>query len=77
MISPTDALLIVWGSNTKPDCRICQNQRHYHDLEGRRTAPTAIVCVETAVEELEAVEAAVVVATVDFLEPDVDIVEDV
>lgn len=38
--------------------------------KGTRTAPTAIVCVETAEEELEAVEATTGAVVVAMLEPD-------
>lgn len=80
IISPTEALVIVLGSNLKPDCEACQYQHHDRVLEeGKLTAPTAIVCVEMAVKELEAVEAsmAVAVAGVVLLEPDVVLVVEV
>lgn len=74
-MSPTDALVMVLGSNLKPDCGNCQRKHQYHNLQDRLTAPTAIVCVETAVEEMEAVDASMAVAVVVLLKPDVDIVE--
>lgn len=66
---------MVLGSNLKPDCENCQRKHQYqhHHMQDKLTAPTAIVCVETAVEEAEAVDASMADARVVFVDKtDVD-----
>lgn len=67
--------MIVCGSNLKPDCVCCQHYNSHHRRHGMLTAPTAIVCVATAVDELEAVEASMAVGRVVLEELDVDLVD--
>lgn len=81
IMSPTDALVMILGSNLKPDCGFelsaSRSVPPTHVRE-KLTAPTAIVCVAAAVEELETDDASMAVGrVVVLLELDVEAEEEV